>query len=228
MELLKKFGYSHGTRTRTTTATPERFGTVPSVPPDQSNPEHALSTAASVLTRDLTELDQRLKHGYPKTQQREVLSPSMTTFSDASLSPSGGRSQSGFLLQLTHHEAKPHLLHWYSSKQKIIAQSSAEAEILALAVAFQTTLNFMLLTTETVPFTHPPNLRCDNQAVHAMLESPTWRSRHISMRGEAVRAAKIDGQVIVTCVATTHQLADPLTKPIGTQINQRMFPEWGL
>eukprot|EP00971_Amphidinium_carterae_P303722 6035027-Amphidinium_carterae.1 len=40
-ELLKKFGYSHGTRTRTTTAAPERFGTVPAVPPDQSNPEHA-------------------------------------------------------------------------------------------------------------------------------------------------------------------------------------------
>eukprot|EP00971_Amphidinium_carterae_P252799 5019086-Amphidinium_carterae.1 len=41
LELLKKFGYSHGTRARTTTAAPERFGTVPAVPPDQSNPKHA-------------------------------------------------------------------------------------------------------------------------------------------------------------------------------------------
>eukprot|EP00971_Amphidinium_carterae_P178055 3531422-Amphidinium_carterae.1 len=61
----------------------------------------------------------------------------MTTFSDASLSPSGGRSQSAFLVQLTHNTATPHLLHWFSGRQKIVAQSSAEAEILALALAFQ-------------------------------------------------------------------------------------------
>eukprot|EP00971_Amphidinium_carterae_P105753 2094394-Amphidinium_carterae.1 len=45
----------------------------------------------------------------------------------------------------------------------------------------------MLLTSETLPFNNPPNLRCDNQAVLAMLESPTWRSRHISIRGPGIR-----------------------------------------
>eukprot|EP00971_Amphidinium_carterae_P016726 330117-Amphidinium_carterae.2 len=61
-----------------------------------------------------------------------------------------------------------------------------------------------------------------------MLESPSWRSRHISIRGEAIRAAKLEGQVILTFVSTSNQLADPLTKPTGTQINQKLFPEWGL
>eukprot|EP00971_Amphidinium_carterae_P182443 3620651-Amphidinium_carterae.3 len=73
----------------------------------------------------------------------------------------------------------------------------------------------MLLTSERLPFSNLLNLRCDNQAVLAMLESPTWRSRHISIRDEAIRA-KLAGQVILTFVATTNQIADPLTKPIGT------------
>eukprot|EP00971_Amphidinium_carterae_P231049 4584871-Amphidinium_carterae.1 len=60
-----------------------------------------------------------------------------------------------------------------------------------------------------------------------MLEPPSWRSRHISIRGEAIRAAKLEGQVILTFVSTTNQLADPLTKPTGNQINQKLFPEWG-
>eukprot|EP00971_Amphidinium_carterae_P224543 4454403-Amphidinium_carterae.1 len=82
----------------------------------------------------------------------------------------------------------------------------------------------MLLTSETLPFSNPPNLRCDNQAVLAMLESPTWRSRHTSIRGEAIRAAKLEGQVILTFVSTINQLADPLTKPTGNQISQKSSP----
>eukprot|EP00971_Amphidinium_carterae_P019970 393498-Amphidinium_carterae.1 len=57
---------------------------------------------------------------------------------------------------------------------------------------------------------------------------PSWRSRHIIICGKAVRIAKVEGQIIVTFVATTNQFADPLTTPIGTQINHRFFSEWGL
>eukprot|EP00971_Amphidinium_carterae_P288996 5738538-Amphidinium_carterae.2 len=81
-------------------------------------------------------------------------------------------------MQASHHQQVAH------SRQKIVAQSSAESEILALAAAYQATLNFTLITSETLPFTNLPNLRCDNQAVIAMLESPSWRSRHI-MEGQS-------------------------------------------
>eukprot|EP00971_Amphidinium_carterae_P348692 6490629-Amphidinium_carterae.2 len=129
--------------------------------------------------------DLGLVYKHPKTHHHEAISPSMTMFSDASLSPSGGKSQSGCILQLTHHEAKPHLLHWFSGKQKIIASRDS---CLSHCIPDYSELYVI------VPFTHSPNLRCDNQAVLAMLDSPTWRSRHTSMRGEAVRTAKIEGQ----------------------------------
>ena len=152
----------------------------------------------------------------------------LTTFSDASLSPSGGRSQAGYVIQLTHGKNPPHLIHWFSGREKIAAQSSAEAEILALALSYQATLNFQLLTSETLAISNPPVLRCDNQAVLTMLSNPSWRSRHISIRGEAVSSAMKDGLVVVTFVSTTNQLADPPTKPTGRQINMRFFPVWGL
>eukprot|EP00971_Amphidinium_carterae_P054406 1071945-Amphidinium_carterae.2 len=138
-ELLKKFRYTKGIRSRTTIAAPERFGQTPPVPPDHANHEHnqkiqygqqvlggrfdlsySVSTAAGVLTKDLTEFDQRLTHllaylvgnpnlgpifRFPKMRSKIPISPNMTTFSDASLSPGGGRSQSGFIVQLTHNAA---------------------------------------------------------------------------------------------------------------------------
>eukprot|EP00971_Amphidinium_carterae_P102073 2020491-Amphidinium_carterae.4 len=43
---------------------------------------------------------------------------------------------------------------------------------------------------------------------------------------EAIRIAKLEGQVILTYVGINHQLADPLTKPTGTQIKQGFHPAW--
>eukprot|EP00971_Amphidinium_carterae_P172762 3424941-Amphidinium_carterae.6 len=76
-ELLKKFGYTKGIRSRTTTAAPKRFGQTPPVPPDPANQEHK----------------HKIQYGQQVTQTPTP--PNMTTFSDARLSPSGGRSQSG-------------------------------------------------------------------------------------------------------------------------------------
>ena len=52
-------------------------------------------------------------------------------------------------------------------------------------------------------------LRCDNTATIAMLEEPGWRSRYISIYGEAARQEMLSGTMVVTYVPTFLQLADP-------------------
>ena len=184
--------------------------------------------AASVQTRDLRDLEVRLRHllqfvsshphlglyyPYPTSNCR-----SLETFTDASFAPSGSHSHQGFavLVKVGHSQ---HLLHWNSTRQKLVSQSSAEAELIALS--------FQHLLSESVADL-TPILRCDNQAVLAMLEKPSWRTRHISIRGEALRQAKDEKEILITYVSTHNQVADPLTKPTSPQLNKGFYPKWGL
>ena len=64
-----------------------------------------------------------------------------------------------------------HLLHWSSTRQKLVAQSSAEAELIALMTGYTATKNFQHLFHESSSYL-TPILRCDNQAVLAMLDKP--------------------------------------------------------
>ena len=61
-----------------------------------------------------------------------------------------------------------------------------------------------------------------------MLEEPGWRTRYISIYGEAARQEMLNRSMILTYVSTDHQLADPLTKPTTAAINALIFPQWGL
>ena len=191
--------------------------------------------AASVQTRDLRDLEVRLRHllqyvsshphlglyyPYPTSNYR-----SLETFTDASFAPSGSHSHQGFavLFKVGHSQ---HLLHWNSTRQKLVSQSSAEAELIALMTGFQATKSFQHLLSESVADL-TPILRCDNQAVLAMLEKPSWRTRRISIRGEALRQAKDEKDVLITYVSTQNQVADPLTKPTSPQLNRGFYPKWG-
>ena len=197
---------------------------------------YAVAMAASVQTRDLRDLEVRLRHllqyvsshphlglyyPYPTSNYR-----SLETFTDASFAPSGSHSHQGFavLFKVGHSQ---HLLHWSSTRQKLVSQSSAEAELIALMSGFKATKSFQHLLSESVADL-TPILRCDNQAVLAMLEKPSWRTRHISIRGEALRQAKDEKEVLITYVSTQNQVADPLTKPTSPQLNKGFYPKWGL
>ena len=197
---------------------------------------YAVAMAASVQTRDLRDLEVRLRHllqyvsshphlglyyPYPTSNYR-----SLETFTDASFAPSGSHSHQGFavLFKVGHSQ---HLLHWSSTRQKLVSQSSAEAELIALMSGFKATKSFQHLLSESVADL-TPILRCDNQAVLAMLEKPSWRARHISIRGEALRQAKDEKDVLITYASTQNQVADPLTKPTSPQLNKGFYPKWGL
>ena len=150
-----------------------------------------------------------------------------TVYSDASFAPSGKHSQSGYTIHLSFGNTR-HLIHWQAVRETKISESSAEAELYALATARKHARNFRLLIHEYFTSSMVMSLRCDNTAAIAVLEEPGWRTRYISIYGEAIRQEMLGDTLTLTHVSTDHQLADPLTKPTSSSINSIIFPQWGL
>ena len=57
-----------------------------------------------------------------------------TVYSDASFAPAGKHSQSGYTIHLSFGHTR-RLIHWQSVRETKISESSAEAELYALATA---------------------------------------------------------------------------------------------
>ena len=141
--------------------------------------------------------------------------------------PSGRHSQSGFTVHLSFGKVR-HLIHWQSLRESKVAESSAESELYALASARKAARNFRLLIRESFTSSVILALRCDNAAAISMLEEPGWRTRYISIHGEAARQEMISRSMVLTYVSTDRQLANPLTKPASALVNSLIFPQWGL
>ena len=199
---------------------------------------YSVSFPAQVLTRDLDLLKMKLRHLlqylnstktmgllYRFPRKREMTE--FTIFGDSSFAPSGKHSQSGSTIHLTYHDVR-HLVHWQSLREPKITESSAESELYALATARKAARNMRLLLRESCASSLTMSLRCDNTACVAMMEEPGWRTRYISIYGEAARQEILQRTMILTCVSSDRQLADPLTKPTSSLINSTIFPQWGL
>ena len=197
----------------------------------------AVSSTAQVLTKDLELLKVKLRHLlqylnttktkgllYPHPKKRELTE--YTVFGDSSFAPSGKHSQSGYTIHLSFGHVRH--IHWQSLREPKIAESSAESELYALASARKAARNFRLLIHEAFTPSLTMSLRCDNTATIAMLEEPGWRTRYISIYGEAARQEMLQHTMVVTYVSTDKQLADPLTKPTSALVNSNIFPQWGL
>ena len=198
----------------------------------------AVSSTAQVLTKDLELLKVKLRHilqylNTTKTMGLLYVYPprrdltEFTVFGDSSFAPSGRHSQSGFTVHLSFGKVR-HLIHWQSLRESKVAESSAESELYALASARKAARNFRLLIRESFTTSVILSLRCDNTAAISMLEEPGWRTRYISIHGEAARQEMINRSMVLTYVSTDRQLADPLTKPTSALVNSLIFPQWGL
>ena len=164
-----------------------------------------------------------LLYAYPKKPHLTEF----TVFGDSSFAPSGKHSQSGFTVHLSYGNFR-HLIHWQALREPKIAESLAESELYALASAHTSARNFRLLLRESITTSVVMSLRCDNTAAIAMLDEPGWRTRYISIYGEAARQEMISRTMILTYVSTDRQQADPLTKPTSALVNSLIFPQWGL
>lgn len=136
-------------------------------------------------------------------------------FSDADLAGDVDtrRSTSGVIFYLGDNP-----ITWQSSKQKVVALSSCEAEYIAAATATCQALWLARLVTDMAgvqPGT--PELKVDNQATIALSKNPVFhdRSKHIDTKFHFIRECVDQGRIILQHTSTETQLADILTKPIG-------------
>ncbi|RVX00083.1 Retrovirus-related Pol polyprotein from transposon RE1 [Vitis vinifera] len=127
------------------------------------------------------------------------------------------------LSQFLSQPRRPHLQAVYRILQYIkgspgkVSRSSAEAEYRAMAhVTCELTWLIALLKDLGVPHTQPALLYCDNQAALHIAANPVFheRTKHIEIDCHIVREKIQTGMLKTLHVASQHQLADILTKPL--------------
>ncbi|KAL4028497.1 hypothetical protein IC575_011694 [Cucumis melo] len=122
---------------------------------------------------------------------------------------------------------------WRSIKQGCIADSTMEAEYVAACEAAKEAvwLRNFLINLEVVPnMSKPITLYCDNSGAVANSREPRShkRGKHIERKYHLIREIVHRGDVIVTQIASTHNVADPFTKPLTAKVFEGHLESLGL
>jgi hypothetical protein len=107
---------------------------------------------------------------------------------------------------------------WQSTKQKVVALSSCEAEYIVVAIsACQAVWLARLLAEMSGSVVSKPVLRVDNKPAISWIKNPVHheRSKHIDRRFHLIREYANSGQIEVRFIRIEEQLGDILTKPLG-------------
>jgi hypothetical protein len=107
---------------------------------------------------------------------------------------------------------------WQSTKQRVVALSSCEAEYIAAATAAcQGVWLAQLLSELKDAEIQVPVLRVDNKSTISLVKNPVHhdRSKHIDVRYHLIWEYEQTGQIAVKFIRTEEQLRDILTKPLG-------------
>jgi hypothetical protein len=108
------------------------------------------------------------------------------------------------------------LVSWASKKQKVIAQSTCEAELYAEAAAINETRWLCGLLNELGLQTETPLVYGDNQSAQALSKNgiKSERTKHIDVKYNFIHDEVASGRVRLKWIPTTQQLADMLTKAL--------------
>lgn len=123
---------------------------------------------------------------------------------------------------------------WVSKKQSITAQSSTEAEYVALSEAAKQTIwirHFLHCIGRGSAYKNQPTVIYeDNQGAIAIANNPTNHSRtkHISVRFHAIRDHIEAGEIALEYLSTDKMLADGLTKVTTAVAQQKLVRALGL
>ena len=111
------------------------------------------------------------------------------------------------------------LVSWYSGKQSVVAQSSAEAEYYAAVKAANEAIWFQDLLNELGFPQSATTIYEDNQACIALSKNPQdhKRTKHIQVKYHVLRNYVKNGQVLLKYCSTKDQLADQFTKIVSGQ-----------
>ncbi|KAK4702081.1 hypothetical protein P7C70_g4150, partial [Phenoliferia sp. Uapishka_3] len=110
---------------------------------------------------------------------------------------------------------------WSTKRQTLVATSSTEAETYALAEAIREAIwQEKLLKDLQVKLDGPIVVREDNTATIQLATSvgSHGRTKHFDMRIKFIRNRIERGDVVVTYIPTSNNVADALTKPLGLSL----------
>ncbi|WVZ57628.1 hypothetical protein U9M48_007990 [Paspalum notatum var. saurae] len=125
------------------------------------------------------------------------------------------RSTSGVLYSLGSNP-----ITWQSSKQKVVALSSCEAEYIAAAAgACQGVWLARLVKDLTGKEPGAPILKIDNKSAIDLSKNPIHhdQTKHIDTKFHYIRECVDEGKIVLEQISTQDQLADILTKPLGRE-----------
>jgi hypothetical protein len=114
---------------------------------------------------------------------------------------------------------------WASKKQKVVSQSSCEAELYAEAAAINETkwLNGLLGEIGFGPAS-APLVYGDNMSTQALSKNgiKSERTKHVAIKYAFIHDEVSNGRVRLQWVPSAEQLADILTKPLARPLHERM------
>jgi muconolactone delta-isomerase len=151
----------------------------------------------------------------------------LRVYSDADYAgdPTGRHSTTGILILWN---GQP--VHWKSSKQSCVAQSTTEAEYIAASTAYKEVLWLRQLLAQVLDpqegFDLPSTpLHIDNQSALQLASTIAinQRSKHIDVRYHAIREGVAHKQIALIDTDTQDQLADLFTKPLALPIFRYML-----
>lgn len=145
----------------------------------------------------------------------------LTAFGDADFAGDEDerRSTTGYVITLFGGPVS-----WASRRQKLVALSTAEAELVAASQVTQEVMWLRYLVASIEGSNHknikPTVLNCDNQAAIALIRNEGFHSRtkHIDVKYKFIRKATQEGTIKVVYCPTEEQLADILTKGLPKPI----------
>lgn len=135
--------------------------------------------------------------------------------SDWAAFPITRRSLTGYVIMLGGS-----LMSWKTKKQGVVSRSSAEAEYMSMALTLcELKWIIQLMQSLDIRQLAPTSMYCDNQAALHIAANPVFheRTKHVEVDCHFIRDAVQDGSLVTRHVRTTNQLADILTKPLGSQ-----------
>ncbi|KAG5889504.1 hypothetical protein JTB14_013816 [Gonioctena quinquepunctata] len=119
---------------------------------------------------------------------------------------------------------------WLSQRQKVVATSTTEVEIVAANEATKEIIWLSRLTEGIIGLKHVPILQVDNSAAVRLAQNPEFyrRTKHTSIKYLFIREKISEGKLGFQQIPTEEQIADMMTKSLPKPRLQILCNQIGL